>query len=129
MLVRDVPVADRPRERLARLGVEALSDRELLAVLLRTGGAPGASVHELDCPGRQTLTTADLSTLPVELWIDGQGRPVKVSGQFSVHGQSISSRAGLSNYNAPVHSTAPPQTGSAPPERRLINGRRRRPAE
>lgn len=37
MLVRDVPVADRPRERLVRLGTDALSDRELLAVLLRTG--------------------------------------------------------------------------------------------
>ena len=47
MLVRDVPVADRPRERLARLGASVLSDRELIAVLLRTGGVPGASVHEL----------------------------------------------------------------------------------
>lgn len=35
--VREMPVEDRPRERLARLGSEALRDAELLAVLFRTG--------------------------------------------------------------------------------------------
>jgi DNA repair protein RadC len=33
----DVPVADRPRERLLNRGAEALSDRELLALLLGSG--------------------------------------------------------------------------------------------
>lgn len=47
MLVRDVPEADRPRERLARLGSDALSDRDLLAVMLHTSGTRGTSVHEL----------------------------------------------------------------------------------
>lgn len=36
-LIREVPPHDRPRERLERLGASALSDAELLAVLLRTG--------------------------------------------------------------------------------------------
>ena len=35
--VREMPEEDRPRERLARLGPEALRDAELLAVLFRTG--------------------------------------------------------------------------------------------
>jgi len=35
--VREMPEEDRPRERLARLGAEALRDAELLAVLFRTG--------------------------------------------------------------------------------------------
>ena len=35
--VREVPEEDRPRERLARLGPEALRDAELLAILFRTG--------------------------------------------------------------------------------------------
>jgi len=35
--VREMPEEDRPRERLARLGAEALRDAELIAVLLRTG--------------------------------------------------------------------------------------------
>ena len=33
----DMPMQERPRERLMRLGAMALSDRELLAILLRTG--------------------------------------------------------------------------------------------
>ncbi|MDQ2750259.1 MAG: hypothetical protein M3Y44_12160 [Actinomycetota bacterium] len=59
-------------------------------------------------PGRQALIAAGLSTLPVELWIDSQGRPVKVSQHFTLRGQPVSSRVGLSRYNAPVHITAPP---------------------
>ena len=35
--VREMPEEDRPRERLARLGPEALRDAELIAVLIRTG--------------------------------------------------------------------------------------------
>lgn len=37
MTLRDVPEQDRPRERMLREGAQALSDAELLAVLLRTG--------------------------------------------------------------------------------------------
>jgi DNA repair protein RadC len=36
-LIRDLPASDRPRERLAALGARALSEAELLAILLRTG--------------------------------------------------------------------------------------------
>ena len=41
--VRDLPQSDRPRERLLRLGPEALSSAELLAIIMRTG-AMGDSV-------------------------------------------------------------------------------------
>lgn len=43
----DLPVRERPRERLAALGTAALADRELLAVLLGTGGSPGVGAHTL----------------------------------------------------------------------------------
>jgi DNA repair protein RadC len=43
MTIHDLPVADRPRERLQRLGVEALSAQEILAVILGRGIA-GESV-------------------------------------------------------------------------------------
>ncbi len=42
----DLPVNERPRERLLKLGSEALSDMELVAVLLRTGHR-GASAVEV----------------------------------------------------------------------------------
>ena len=37
MMIKDIPVADRPRERLKKCGVTALSNEELLSILLRTG--------------------------------------------------------------------------------------------
>jgi DNA repair protein RadC len=57
------PVRDRPRERLASLGPEALSDAELLALLLRTGGrgadALAVARDLLDrCGGLQGLAAA-----------------------------------------------------------------------
>lgn len=35
--LKNIPLEDRPREKMARLGASALSDAELMAVLLRTG--------------------------------------------------------------------------------------------
>ncbi len=46
MAISDWPLAERPRERLLAQGAEALSDAELLAVLLRTG-LRGKSAVEL----------------------------------------------------------------------------------
>ena len=46
MLLRDLHPVERPRERLARSGPEALSDAELLAIVLRTG-YKGRSVLEV----------------------------------------------------------------------------------
>jgi DNA repair protein RadC len=36
-LIRDMAIVERPRERLQKLGVEALKDEELLALVIRTG--------------------------------------------------------------------------------------------
>lgn len=44
--IRDIPQADRPREKLLRKGARALSDQELLAVLLGRG-TPGMDVLAL----------------------------------------------------------------------------------
>lgn len=42
----EIPPRDRPRERLERLGTEALTDAELVALVLRSGG-PGVSALSL----------------------------------------------------------------------------------
>lgn len=47
MLIADLPSTERPRERLSAHGVGALADRELLALVLGTGGAPGLGAHHL----------------------------------------------------------------------------------
>ncbi len=46
MLMSQVPATDRPRERLAERGTDALGDRELLALLISTG-VRGKGVHEV----------------------------------------------------------------------------------
>jgi DNA repair protein RadC len=45
-MIRDLPQGERPRERLKNLGPGALSNSELVAILLRTG-VKGESVLEL----------------------------------------------------------------------------------
>jgi DNA repair protein RadC len=47
MRIADVPVTERPRERLSLHGPTALADRELLAMVLGTGGSPGTGAHDL----------------------------------------------------------------------------------
>ncbi|MPZ25080.1 MAG: DNA repair protein RadC [Micromonosporaceae bacterium] len=47
MRIIDLPRSERPRERLAASGASALAERELLAVLLGTGGARGVGAHDL----------------------------------------------------------------------------------
>jgi DNA repair protein RadC len=49
--LKDQPVSERPRERLAALGADALSHAELIAILLRTG-LKGANAVEI---GKQLL--------------------------------------------------------------------------
>lgn len=45
MMIRDLPAEERPREKLQTLGPEALSNPELLAVILRTGTSRESAVH------------------------------------------------------------------------------------
>ena len=46
MPLTDLPLAERPREKLLLQGAKALSDAELLAIFLRTG-VPGMNAVEL----------------------------------------------------------------------------------
>lgn len=45
-LIRDLPAADRPRERLRDAGAASLSNAELLAILLRTGSAKQSALAQ-----------------------------------------------------------------------------------
>ena len=74
--VREVPEEDRPRERLARLGPEALRDAELVAILFRTGtralGAIALAEKVLaDFGGLRALARASMEELQT---ISGLGK-------------------------------------------------------
>ncbi len=45
-LIRDLPATDRPRERLRDAGARALSNAELLAILLRTGSSKESALSQ-----------------------------------------------------------------------------------
>jgi DNA repair protein RadC len=59
LALRDFPIGERPRERMARLGPSALSDSELLAIIIRTG-TQESNVIDLS---REILKTHSLKTL------------------------------------------------------------------
>jgi DNA repair protein RadC len=44
-MLRDLPTEERPRERMLQYGAQALSNAELLAILLRTGTVSESAVH------------------------------------------------------------------------------------
>jgi hypothetical protein len=57
---------------------------------------------------KQALAQTGITTVPVHIWVDEQGRPVKVTEKFTVQGQPVSSDFTLSNLNQPITITAPP---------------------
>jgi DNA repair protein RadC len=63
-LIRDMPRAERPRERLMKLGVEALSEPELLAIVLRTGYR-GRGALDVARDLLQKLPLSELMALPL----------------------------------------------------------------
>jgi hypothetical protein len=57
---------------------------------------------------KQALAATGISTIPVDMWVDEQGRPVKLVEKFTVQGQPVSTDFTLSNINQPVTISAPP---------------------
>jgi hypothetical protein len=57
---------------------------------------------------KKTLVQAGVTSLPVDLWVDEKGRPVKVSEQITVQGTQASTVLTLGDFDAPVDVQAPP---------------------
>jgi DNA repair protein RadC len=81
--IHEMREEDRPRERLIHYGPSALSNAELVAILLRTGNAQVSALGlaELllrDCGGLKGLMTADLNTLQQVKGI-GQAKSVEIA--------------------------------------------------
>jgi hypothetical protein len=60
-----------------------------------------------DNPGKDAAAQAGLTSIPVDLYVDSQGRPVKVTENFSVQGQSVSVDIDVTKYDQPVNIVAP----------------------
>jgi hypothetical protein len=57
---------------------------------------------------KQSLVAAGLTTLPIEMWVDSQGRLVQLTEAVTLSGQQTSTKITISKYNDPVTITAPP---------------------
>lgn len=74
--VKDLSVSDRPQERLQKLGASALSDTELLAMILRSGGK-GNNVLTI----AQQLVTEAGSLRTLVAWTEADFRRIKGIGR------------------------------------------------
>jgi DNA repair protein RadC len=97
MRIMDLPEADRPRERLLRQGPEALSDRELLALVLGAG-RPGCDAIELAARlidqhgGLAALASADAHSLIRSPGV-GPARATRVAAAFELARRATQARA------------------------------------
>lgn len=87
-LMREMADSEKPRERLERLGAEALSDRELIAILLRTGRR-GVSVLDVaqqmlhEFGSIEALAKADLGRLRQVPGI-GKAKAIELKAAFTL---------------------------------------------
>ncbi len=58
--------------------------------------------------GRGALLQAGLKTLPIDLYVDSEGRPVQVTERLTVGTLSVATDLGVTKYNQPVTISAPP---------------------
>ena len=86
--IKELPEQDRPREKLAKLGATALSDSELIAILLRTGmvGANAIDVARQLLAKYQSLGGLARCTVPELAEIKGVGpaKAVQLAAAFGL---------------------------------------------
>ena len=93
--IQDLMDYDKPRERLLSAGAASLSDRELLAVVLRSGGKSGsvislASTILSDLGGFKGLMTADIHQLLGYRDVGiAKAASIKALGEISLRVQSL----------------------------------------
>jgi hypothetical protein len=57
---------------------------------------------------RKSLKTLGISKIPVDIWVDGQGRTVRMAERFKVKGETVSIEVTMTRINRQVTIVAPP---------------------
>lgn len=65
-------------------------------------------------PDKAASVALGTATIPVDLWVDAQDRPLRVHAKLAVVGQPVEVTVTFSKYDAPVTITAPPASQIAP---------------
>ena len=125
--VRDLPAAERPRERLALRGPGGLSAAELLAIVLGTGaGGRGAIEVAEDVLGRHAglaalarATDGELAAIPGV----GAAKAARLAAAFELGRRSVAERpAGRWTIRSPRDVGGPPARRDGPPRARGAPG-------
>jgi hypothetical protein len=59
-------------------------------------------------PGLSALRAAGITTIPTDVYLDSQGRPVLINERLNVKGHEVTTKVTISRYNQPVTISAPP---------------------
>jgi DNA repair protein RadC len=120
--VRDIAEEDRPRERLARHGAGALSNRELLALLVGSGSRRGSALDVSDDLLKDGLRTLAARTLPELESAAGIGRArgtrilaaLELGARLASEGRGVQpvfrTPADAARYLLPRYGTKPVET-------------------
>lgn len=73
VLIREIPVDERPRERMMQFGASSLSNAELIAILLRTGTESQSAVHIAERVLSQTAGLKGLTDSTIETLVQVKG--------------------------------------------------------
>ena len=63
--IKELPIEERPRERLKQVGIKNLSDKELLSIILKTG-RKGKNVNELSIELLKKIDIKDLQNVTIQ---------------------------------------------------------------
>ncbi len=83
--IKDLPTMERPRERLKKVGVENITDKELLSILLKTG-TKNKNVNELSIELLKNYSLSDLKNTSIQdlIKIKGIGEVKALELQASI---------------------------------------------
>ncbi len=73
MKIKDLPIEERPRERVKRIGIQNISNEELLAIIIKTG-TKDKSVKEIACEVLKKIKSVNnLSNITINTFSDIKG--------------------------------------------------------
>ena len=73
MKIKDLPIEERPRERVKRIGIQNISNEELLAIIIKTG-TKDKSVKEIACEVLKKIKSINnLSNITINTFSDIKG--------------------------------------------------------
>jgi DNA repair protein RadC len=81
MKIKDLPKVDRPREKLEKYGVERLSNRELMAIILRSG-IKGCNVLELSQKVLKAISQMEIKEIATGKLLEIKGLGETKAGQI-----------------------------------------------